>query len=87
AAFTDLVKFCSLELQYQVGQLYSVAEASKNETGGGEGIEVLKNEPYEEDGEKGQYTHKIYHLKRQVGSTCDLQYLPGNLLMSRPAEL
>ncbi|KAG8515081.1 Phosphatidylinositol transfer protein beta isoform, partial [Galemys pyrenaicus] len=48
---------------YQVGQLYSVAEASKNETGGGEGIEVLKNEPYEKDGEKGQYTHKIYHLK------------------------
>ena len=50
--------------QYQVGQLYSVAEASKNETGGGEGIQVLKNEPYEKDGEKGQYTHKIYHLKR-----------------------
>lgn len=43
-----------------------MAEASKNETGGGEGIEVLKNEPYEKDGEKGQYTHKIYHLKRQV---------------------
>uniref|UniRef100_A0AAV2IU21 Tetratricopeptide repeat protein 28 n=1 Tax=Knipowitschia caucasica TaxID=637954 RepID=A0AAV2IU21_KNICA len=52
--------------EYQVGQLYSVAEASKNETGGGEGIEVLKNEPYEEDGEKGQYTHKIYHLKSKV---------------------
>ena len=32
--------------QYQVAQLYSVAEASKNETGGGEGIEVLKNEPF-----------------------------------------
>uniref|UniRef100_A0A4W4F4X4 Phosphatidylinositol transfer protein alpha isoform n=1 Tax=Electrophorus electricus TaxID=8005 RepID=A0A4W4F4X4_ELEEL len=54
-------------LQYQVGQLYSVAEASKNETGGGEGVEVLKNEPYEnEDGEKGQYTHKIYHLHSKV---------------------
>lgn len=50
--------------QYQVGQLYSVAEASKNETGGGEGVEVLKNEPYEKEGEKGQYTHKIYHLQR-----------------------
>lgn len=54
----------SLSPQYQVGQLYSVAEASKNETGGGEGVEVLKNEPYEKDGEKGQYTHKIYHLQR-----------------------
>lgn len=46
-----------------------MAEASKNETGGGEGIEVLKNEPYEKEGEKGQYTHKIYHLKRQVCKT------------------
>ena len=43
----------SVFLQYQVGQLYSVAEASKNETGGGEGVEVLVNEPYEKDGEKG----------------------------------
>lgn len=55
---------CVCVVQYQVGQLYSVAEASKNETGGGEGVEVLKNEPYEKDGEKGQYTHKIYHLQR-----------------------
>ncbi|XP_058484044.1 phosphatidylinositol transfer protein alpha isoform isoform X2 [Solea solea] len=52
--------------EYQVGQLYSVAEASKNETGGGEGVEVLKNEPYEKEGEKGQYTHKIYHLHSKV---------------------
>lgn len=62
-------------LQYQVGQLFSVAEASKNETGGGEGIEVLKNEPYEKDGEKGQYTHKIYHLKRYVLSFVFLVFL------------
>ncbi|XP_041668570.1 phosphatidylinositol transfer protein alpha isoform-like [Cheilinus undulatus] len=52
--------------EYQVAQLYAVAEASKNETGGGEGVEVLINEPYEEDGQKGQYTHKIYHLKSRV---------------------
>ncbi|GAA6218794.1 phosphatidylinositol transfer protein alpha isoform-like [Lates japonicus] len=52
--------------EYQVGQLYTVAEASKNETGGGEGVEVLVNEPYEKDGEKGQYTHKIYHLQSKV---------------------
>lgn len=64
--FSSLFSFS----QYQVGQLYSVAEASKNETGGGEGIEVLKNEPYEKDGEKGQYTHKIYHLKRWVPKSC-----------------
>ncbi|CAM9108703.1 unnamed protein product, partial [Lampetra fluviatilis] len=52
--------------EYQVGQLYAVAEASKNETGGGEGIQVLKNEPYEKDGERGQYTHKIYHVQSKV---------------------
>ncbi|XP_077422679.1 phosphatidylinositol transfer protein alpha isoform-like [Vanacampus margaritifer] len=52
--------------EYKVGQLFTVAEASKNETGGGEGVEVLSNEPYEEGGEKGQYTHKIYHLKSKV---------------------
>uniref|UniRef100_A0A3P8V6Y6 Phosphatidylinositol transfer protein alpha isoform n=1 Tax=Cynoglossus semilaevis TaxID=244447 RepID=A0A3P8V6Y6_CYNSE len=54
--------------EYQVGQLYAVAEASKNETGGGEGVEVLENSPYDENGEKGQYTHKIYHLDSKVPS-------------------
>lgn len=49
-----------------------MAEASKNETGGGEGIEVLKNEPYETCDQRfggeplaaGQKTEKIYHLAR-----------------------
>lgn len=53
--------------EYQVAQLYSVAEASKNETGGGEGIEVLENKPYEnEENGKGQYTLKKYHLASRV---------------------
>lgn len=30
-----------------MAQLYSVAEVSKTETGGGEGVEVLKNEPFD----------------------------------------
>ena len=53
--------------------MYAVAEASKNETGGGEGVEVLKNEPYDASSPnckpllngkftKGQYTYKIYRL-------------------------
>ena len=55
-----------------MAQLYAVAEASKNETGGGEGVEVLKNEPYDNvpllNGKftKGQYTYKIYHLASKV---------------------
>ncbi|KAB0388879.1 hypothetical protein E2I00_005713 [Balaenoptera physalus] len=34
--------------------------------GGGESVEVLMNEPYEKNSEKGQYTHKIYHLQGKV---------------------
>ena len=54
--------------EYRIAQLYSVAEDSKNETGGGEGIEIVTNEPYEdaELGGKGQYTHKIIHLQSKV---------------------
>ena len=61
--------------EYQVAQLWSVAEASKNETGGGEGVEVLKNEPYDNhpllNGRftAGQFTHKIYHLASCVFSS------------------
>ncbi|KAM4635035.1 phosphatidylinositol transfer protein beta isoform [Polymixia lowei] len=71
--------------EYQVGQLYSVAEASKNETGGGEGIEVLKNEPYEKEGEKGQYTHKIYHLKSKVPSFVKMIAPDGALVFHEKA--
>ncbi len=47
--------------------LLSVAEASKQETGGGDGVEVLKNEPMDHP-KYGhcQYTHKIYRLERCV---------------------
>jgi hypothetical protein len=49
-----------------------VAEASKNETGGGEGVQVIKNEPFQDipllggKFNKGQYTYKIYHLASKV---------------------
>jgi hypothetical protein len=33
--------------EYQVAQLWSVAEMSKNETGGGDGVEVVFNEPFD----------------------------------------
>lgn len=46
-------------MQYQVAQLWSVAEASKNETGGGEGIEVQHNEPFDFD--------KSHHVTREQG--------------------
>ena len=68
--------------EYQIAQLYSVAEASKNETGGGEGVEVIMNEPYDNvpplNGQytKGQYTYKIYRLESKA---------PGWLKLLAPA--
>jgi len=58
--FRVLLPFSTEE--YQVGQLYSVAKKSTQETANGEGVEVVKNEPYEDENSKGQYTEKIYHL-------------------------
>ena len=59
--------------EYQIGQLFSVAEASLRETGGGEGVEVLKNEPFDNKPDllngkftKGQYTYKVYHLASKI---------------------
>ncbi|XP_055847761.1 phosphatidylinositol transfer protein alpha isoform isoform X1 [Episyrphus balteatus] len=71
--------------EYQVAQLFSVAEASKNETGGGEGIEVLKNEPFTNYSllggkyNSGQYTYKIYHLASKVPAFIRLLAPKGSL--------
>eukprot|EP01133_Synstelium_polycarpum_P015139 gene15139-17918_t len=54
--------------EYRVGQLYSVAKTSSQETTNGEGVEVLVNEPYKDEahGHEGQYTEKIYHLGNRL---------------------
>lgn len=60
--------------EYQIAQLYSTAQASKLNTGGGEGVEILKNEPFNVSSDKaflgqyssGQFTKKIYHLGSRV---------------------
>lgn len=58
--------------EYQVAQLWSVAKSSKENTGGGEGIEVLKNEPFTNKKDlfknytDGQFTHKLYKLQSKV---------------------
>ena len=73
---------CGVCVKYQVAQLWTVAEMSKQETGGGEGVEVLFNEPFDAtagihaptdallDGDArwsiGQYTLKWYHLERHA---------------------
>ena len=63
--------------EYKGAQLYATAEFSKAETGGSEGVEVLKNEHYDETHEKfiplfgsrfreGQYTYKIYRKDSMI---------------------
>uniref|UniRef100_A0A914YH36 Phosphatidylinositol transfer protein n=1 Tax=Panagrolaimus superbus TaxID=310955 RepID=A0A914YH36_9BILA len=58
--------------KYQNGQLWSVAEASKQETGGGEGVEILQQETFTSfevrpgHNLSGIYAHKLYHLKSKM---------------------
>ncbi|GAB6026492.1 hypothetical protein CHUAL_012917 [Chamberlinius hualienensis] len=58
--------------EYYLAQLYCIGEASKNESGGGEGIEIIHNKPFDNvellNGKytSGQYTYKIYHLASKV---------------------
>ncbi len=59
--------------KYEIGKIYSTARASLEQSGGGEGVEVVKNQPFhdmEVFGDKkkhsGQYFRKIYHLKKRV---------------------
>jgi phosphatidylinositol transfer protein alpha isoform len=64
-----------------------VAEASKNETGGGEGVEVIKNEPFSNfpllagKFSKGQYTYKIYHFARYLLILINLVLLSLSLVL------
>ncbi|KAL3856433.1 hypothetical protein ACJMK2_011194 [Sinanodonta woodiana] len=50
--------------EYRIAQLYMIQKKSRVEShGAGSGVEILKNEPYENGpGGNGQYTHKIYHI-------------------------
>ncbi|KAJ3426643.1 phosphatidylinositol transfer protein [Anaeramoeba flamelloides] len=55
--------------QYQLAQLYMVAKETQKvtkESSIGEGIEIVKNEPYEKEKEKGQFTHKVYHIASKL---------------------
>ncbi|CAM6084754.1 unnamed protein product [Calypogeia fissa] len=56
--------------EYKIAQLYMVAKYSASESNedNGDGVEVLKNEPFEDGDRKGQYTHKLYHLASKLPS-------------------
>ena len=79
--------------EYQVAQLYATAKVSKQNTGGGEGVEILKNEPFEKIMSEaflgrynsGQYTKKIYHLGSRVPSWVRLIFAESSLSMHEEA--
>lgn len=53
--------------EYRIAQMYMVTKIQEQQTGGGEGVEVLINRPFEnEEFGKGQYTSKIYHLQSKI---------------------
>uniref|UniRef100_A0A7E4VPV7 Phosphatidylinositol transfer protein n=1 Tax=Panagrellus redivivus TaxID=6233 RepID=A0A7E4VPV7_PANRE len=58
--------------EFQRGQLWSVAEASKNETGGGNGVVIVKQHEFRSKSIRpghtieGVYTYKIYYLAQKV---------------------
>ncbi|KAI3383297.1 hypothetical protein SNEBB_008401 [Seison nebaliae] len=71
--------------EYQIGQLYCTAEASRENTGGGEGIVVEKNEPFTDKKDlfegytSGQYTYKIYKMESKVPAFVKVFISPGRL--------
>jgi len=64
--------------EYRKAQLYMVARFSRERTTKGEGVEIVKNEPYEDANGKGQFTHKIIHVGSHIPAW--LKYLvPGSM--------
>ncbi|KAG6541652.1 hypothetical protein Mapa_016917 [Marchantia paleacea] len=55
--------------EYRIAQMYMVTKMQEQQTSGTEGVEILVNEPFEnEEFGKGQYTSKIYHLQSKAPS-------------------
>ncbi|KAK2949107.1 putative Phosphatidylinositol transfer protein 1 [Blattamonas nauphoetae] len=52
--------------EFPFSQRYMTAKASTQNSGAGEGVETLKNEPYTKDGVTGVYTFKRLHIASKV---------------------
>lgn len=60
--------------EYFLAQMWSFNEQSRHETGGGEGVQVIKNEFFDDivfevagrNFSSGQYTYKIYHVETKL---------------------
>ena len=47
-------------------QEYMVAKRQREESGNGEGVELVTREPFSLNDESGMYTHKVYHYKSRI---------------------
>jgi len=52
--------------EYQIAQRYMVSKISKQQTGNGEGIEIVESKPFDDENGKGQFTHKILHIGSKI---------------------
>ncbi|XP_066568648.1 cytoplasmic phosphatidylinositol transfer protein 1b [Amia ocellicauda] len=53
--------------EYRVGQLYMISKHSSEQSGGGEGVEVIRNEPHSDPVHgQGQYTEKRIYLSSKL---------------------
>jgi len=52
--------------EYQIAQLYMVSKISRQQTGHGEGIQILENKPFNDENGTGQYTHKILLIGSRI---------------------
>mmetsp|Transcript_6853 Transcript_6853/g.10016 ORF Transcript_6853/g.10016 Transcript_6853/m.10016 type:complete len:275 (+) Transcript_6853:70-894(+) len=66
--------------EFRIGQLYAIAEMSEEQSSADEGVEILKNEPFENKTlGKGQYTHKIYHAGDRLPAVFK-PFIPSKML-------
>jgi len=49
--------------EYSVANLFMIMEKSREESGQGEGVEMIENRPYTRDTESGHFSYKILHFK------------------------
>lgn len=55
--------------EYRVAQMYMVTKMQQENTSSSEGVEVLVNKPFKDEGlGEGQYTLKLYHLQSKLPS-------------------
>lgn len=57
--------------EYQVGQLYTVAIGAKEKSDGDSQVEIVANEPYDNECGRGQYTEKIFRFGSKLPRLAD----------------